>query len=85
MATNPEYIDAEEVVKIKETHNGEVIGTVYCIHDPQFGHWMSNALFGGELWTKDFSRARKFKKRRSAEMHLEDLQAWRIGKERDEE
>jgi hypothetical protein len=82
MAANTEYIEAEEVVEIAETYNGEVLGTYYCIRDHQFEHWLNRESFSGEIWTKHFGLARKFRAKEHAEMYLSDLQIWRIGNER---
>ncbi len=67
----------ERVVKLLETCNGVVLRTFYAIHDPQFGHWMSDEPFDGAIWTKDVRRRLEFSRRRSAEAHLIEFQDWR--------
>ncbi len=67
----------ERVVKLQEICDGVVLRTFYAIHDPQFGHWMSDEPFGGAIWTKDIRRRQEFTRRRSAEAHLIEFQDWR--------
>ncbi|MCC7408102.1 MAG: hypothetical protein IT442_08520 [Phycisphaeraceae bacterium] len=60
----------ERVVEIVETCEGAVVRTFYCIHDPEFGHWMSREPFDGLIWTKDFSCRKEFASRSRAESAL---------------
>ena len=68
---------SERVVKIVETCDGAVARTFYCIHDPDFGHWMSDEPFDGLIWTKDPKCRREFASRREAEFELEEFLDWR--------
>ena len=67
----------EHVVKMTETCDGEVTRTFYCIHDPDFGHWMSDEPFDGLIWTKDPKSRQEFNSRLEAETELEDFLEWR--------
>jgi len=67
----------ERVVKMMETCDGSVARTFYCIHDPDFGHWMSTEPFDGLIWTKDVSRRQEFDNRADAEAELESFLNWR--------
>jgi hypothetical protein len=67
----------ERVVKIVETHEGTLARTFYCIHDPDFGPWMSNEPFDGLIWTKDPHCRQEFASRIEAEVALDDLDEWR--------
>lgn len=67
----------ERVVKIVETCDGAVARTVYCIHDSDFGHWMSIEPFDGEIWTKDVRCRQEFASRGEAESELERFFQWR--------
>ena len=69
----------EEVVKIEETSKGAVLRTYYCIHDPELDQWMSRRTLDGEIWTRLFSSARRFRLKRNAEQRLLDLHLWRNG------
>jgi len=71
----------ERVVKLVEMCNGEVIRTFYCIHDRDFGHWMSQEPFDGEIWTKDPTCRREFDSRTEAEDELDDFLQWREDQE----
>jgi len=71
----------ERVVKIVETCDGAVGRTFYCIHDPDFGHWMSNEPFDGLIWTKDATCRREFSSRQEAEAELIEFQDWREERE----
>jgi hypothetical protein len=76
MATNDEHCK-ERVVKVVETCDGAVVRTFYCIHDPDFGHWMSDEPFDGLIWTKDPRCRQEFASREEAEEELEDFLDWR--------
>jgi len=67
----------ERVVKLTEVCDGVVTRTFYCIHDPDFGHWMSQEPFEGAIWTKDVRCRREFDSRREAEGTLIALTDWR--------
>jgi len=71
----------ERVVKIVETCDGSVSRTFYCIHDPDFGHWMSREPFDGLIWTKDVRCRQEFASRAAAEVELEDFLEWRLEQE----
>lgn len=67
----------ERVVELVETCDGAVVRTFYCIHDPDFDHWMSEEPFDGLIWTKDPHCRREFDSREEAEEELEDFLDWR--------
>ena len=77
MRTSDEVTFNERVVKVVETCDGRVTRTSYCIHDPDFGHWMSREPFDGLIWTKDVSQRREFTSRVEAEEELESFFNWR--------
>lgn len=76
MKTNDKTFN-ERVVKMVETCDGVVARTFYCIHDPDFGHWMSCEPFDGLIWTKDVSCRQEFASRDEAEAELESFLDWR--------
>ena len=76
MKTNDKTFN-ERVVKMVETCDGVVARTFYCIHDPDFGHWMSSEPFDGLIWTKDVSCRQEFASRDEAEAKLESFLDWR--------
>ncbi|MCK6486568.1 MAG: hypothetical protein L6R00_20860 [Phycisphaerae bacterium] len=76
MASNDEPCN-ERVVQVVETCDGTVARTFYCIHDPDFEHWMSDEPFDGLIWTKDVRRRREFASRAEAQAELEELLDWR--------
>jgi len=76
MKTNDKAFN-ERVVKMVETCDGVVARTFYCIHDPDFGHWMSSEPFDGLIWTKDVSCRQEFDSRDEAEAELESFLDWR--------
>ena len=67
----------ERVVKLTEVCEGVVTRTFYCIHDADFGHWMSTEPFDRAIWTKDVRCRREFDSRRKAEYALIVLMDWR--------
>ena len=71
----------ERVVKVVETCDGRELRTFYGIHDPEFGHWMSQEPFDGMIWTKDLQCRQEFDTRDEAEATLADFLQWR--RERD--
>ena len=76
MKTNDKTFN-ERVVKMVETCDGVVARTFYCIHDPDFGHWMSCEPFDGLIWTKDVSCRQEFASRDEAEDELDSFLDWR--------
>ncbi|MBN2561925.1 MAG: hypothetical protein JXQ75_13450 [Phycisphaerae bacterium] len=76
MKTNDKTFN-ERVVKMVETCDGVVARTFYCIHDPDFGHWMSSEPFDGLIWTKDVSCRQEFDSRDEAEAELDSFLDWR--------
>ena len=67
----------ERVVKVVETCEGDVARTFYCIHDPDFGHWMSQEPFDGLIWTKDPKCRQEFASRMDAQIELDSFLEWR--------
>ena len=67
----------ERVVKLTEVCDGVVTRTFYCIHDADFGHWMSDEPFDGLIWTKDVRHRQEFDSRTEAELELERFLEWR--------
>lgn len=67
----------ERVVELVETCDGAVVRTFYCIHDPNFDHWMSDESFDGLIWTKDPRCRQEFDSRAEAQEELEDFLEWR--------
>jgi len=76
MKTNDNTFN-ERVVKMVETCDGVVARTFYCIHDPDFGHWMSCEPFDGLIWTKDVSCRQEFDSRDEAEAEFDSFLDWR--------
>ncbi len=68
---------AEQVVKITEFCDGEVVRTFYAIRDVDTGHWMSREPFDGDIWTHDPRRRRMFARRALATADLQALLDWR--------
>ena len=75
----------EHVVKMVETCDGEVFRTFYCIHDPDFGHWMSSEPFAGLIWTKDVNFRQEFASRAEAQAALESFLNWRCEQEAEDD
>jgi hypothetical protein len=71
----------ERVVELVETCDGAVVRTFYCIHDPDFDHWMSEEPFDCLIWTKDPHCRREFDSREEADEELEDFLEWREDRE----
>lgn len=67
----------ERVVELVETCDGTVVRTFYCVHDPNFDHWMSDEPFDGLIWTKDPRCRQEFDSREEAQEELEDFLEWR--------
>lgn len=67
----------ERVVKMTETCDGCEIRTFYCIHDPEFGLWMSQEPYDGMIWTKEIDCRREFANRAEAEETFADFLRWR--------
>ena len=67
----------ERVVKFTEACDDVVTRTFYCIHDPEFGLWMSIERFDGLIWTKDASCRKEFASRLEAEHELYRFLQWR--------
>ena len=80
MKTNDNTFN-ERVVKMVETCDGVVARTFYCIHDPDFGHWMSCEPFDGLIWTKDVNCRQEFASRAEAQAALESFLNWRCEQE----
>lgn len=76
MKTNENTFN-ERVVKMVETCDGAVARTFYCIHDPDFGQWMSVEPFDGLIWTKDVRCRQEFGSRADAEAELDSFLDWR--------
>lgn len=76
MKTNDNTFN-EHVVKMVETCDGAVDRTFYCIHDPDFGHWMSVEPFDGLIWTKDVRCRQEFDSRADAKATLAQFLHWR--------
>jgi hypothetical protein len=83
MTTNHNTFN-ERVVKMEETCDGDVARTFYCVHDPDFGHWMSHEPFDGYIWTKDVSCRREFDSREEAKATLVRFLKWRRQKEKND-
>ena len=83
--TDTENASTERVVKLVESCEGVVLRTFYCIHDPQFEHWMSDEPFDGAIWTKDPKRRQEFSRRREAEAELMEFQDWREERAQEQE
>lgn len=75
----------ERVVELVETCDGAVVRTFYCIHDPNFDHWMSDEPFDGLIWTKDPRCRQEFDSRAEAQEELEDFLEWREEQEEEAE
>jgi len=75
----------ERVVKEREVRRGKVVRTFWCIHDPDFLHWMSTEPFEGLIWTKDPSYRREFASRTEAKAELARFLEWRRARERKDE
>ena len=71
----------ERVVKEREVRRGKVVRTFWCIHDPDFFHWMSTEPFDGLIWTKDPSYRREFASRAEARAELARFLGWRRARE----
>lgn len=67
----------ERVVKVVETCDGTEARTFFCIHDPDFDHWMSCEPFDGLIWTKDLRCRQEFASRADAEATLAHFLHWR--------
>jgi hypothetical protein len=76
----PEF--RERVVKEREVRRGKVIRTFWCIHDPDYLHWMSVEPFDGLIWTKDTSYRREFASRKEAKAELARFLEWRGARDR---
>jgi hypothetical protein len=79
--TNAESTSTERVVAVVETCEGAILRTFYCIHDSEFGQWMSDAAFDGKIWTKNMKHRREFACRDDAEAELAEFLDWRQGQQ----